>query len=61
MDWSWLSRWPLLLLGLIIIAVGVGLADAADPSDARALLLGIGAVCVGAGIVLISRDQGGDR
>jgi hypothetical protein len=59
MDWSWLSRWPLLLLGLIIIAVGVGLADAGDPSDARSLLLGIGAVCVGAGIVLISRDQGG--
>lgn len=59
MDWSWLGRWPLLLLGLCIIGAGVALSDGqGDASDARALLLGIGAVCVGAGIVLISRDRG---
>jgi hypothetical protein len=55
---DWLKRWPLLLVGLTIIGAGIGLLGAdQDPSDARALLLGIGASLVGAGIVQVVRDE----
>lgn len=55
-----LRRWPLLLTGLLVITAAIGLfGDRDDPSDARALLLGLGCVLVGAGIaIVVMRPQG---
>jgi hypothetical protein len=58
--WEELLRWPLLAVGLVIVGLSVGLAQADDPSDTRALLLGLGCVLCGAGIVLVvlgKKDQ----
>lgn len=46
-------RWPVLIAGLALIGWGVALVDTTDPSDARALLLGVGCVLVGAGLALV--------
>lgn len=51
-----LAAWPLLIAGLAVLAFAVSLAEP-DPSDVRALLSGIGAVLVGAGIVMVTRNQ----
>ena len=48
-----LARWPLLLVGLVICTYGVvELAEAEDRSDARAFVLSLGAVLLGAGLAL---------
>lgn len=49
-----LGRWPLLTLGLATIVLGVYLADEADPEGTRAFVLAVGAVLVGAGVVLVA-------
>lgn len=49
-----LSRYPLLVLGLAVLAFAAEFADPSDTEGIRALLLGIGGVCVGAGIVLVA-------
>lgn len=55
-----LARWPLLLVGLTVLGFAVALfGDREDPSDARALLLGLGCVMVGAGIVLVAWGKPG--
>ena len=51
-----LGRWPLLLVGLSLFLWGVSLAEGQDQSDARALLLGVASVLIGAGIVLVAAD-----
>jgi len=48
-----LRRWPLLLVGLALFLWGISLADGEDRSDARALLLGVASVLVGAGMVVV--------
>lgn len=54
------TRWPLLVIGGVLVAyAATSLVDLGDPSDARALLLGIGSMLLGAGLVLIV--QGVDR
>jgi uncharacterized membrane protein HdeD (DUF308 family) len=59
---STLSRWPLLVTGLTVIALGLGLfVDGDDKSDALALLLGVGCVLVGAGIVRVVEHDDHDR
>lgn len=53
------TRWPLLLIGLaVIIAAVATLSSGEDRSDARALLLGVGAILLGAGLVrLVYADR----
>lgn len=54
-------RWPLAIVGLVIIGWAVTkLSDQRDTSDARALLLGIGCVLLGAGLADIIRGGGRD-
>lgn len=57
-----LSRWPLLVTGLAVIALGIGLLGEADEkSQALALILGLGSVLVGAGIVRVVEHGDPDR
>jgi hypothetical protein len=50
------ARWPLLIAGLLLVWWSVQfLADEGDRSDARALVLGLGALLMGAGLVLVVR------
>jgi hypothetical protein len=61
--WDALGRWPLLTVGVLLVGWAVQfLADAGDRSDARALVLGVGAMLMGAGLVLIvlGPRNGGD-
>jgi uncharacterized membrane protein HdeD (DUF308 family) len=52
------KAWPLLLAGVVLVIVGTGLAESdGDPSDARALTLGVGCVLVGAGIARVIYDD----
>lgn len=52
--WAHLKRWPLLMTGLMVVILALGLyADDADTSDSLALLLGVGAVMIGSGLVLV--------
>lgn len=46
-------RWPLLIAGLALVGWAVKLVDTSDPSDARALLFGVGCVLTGAGLALV--------
>lgn len=52
-----LRRWPLLAVGLAVITAGAALADRDNPSATRAFLLGVGAVIVGAALVLVVWKQ----
>jgi hypothetical protein len=56
-----LKKWPLLLVGLALFLWGVALASDEDPSDARALLLGVASVLIGAGIVVVVGTETADR
>lgn len=49
-----LTRWPLLVMGVLLLAFAAEFSDPQDTEGIRALLLGVGSVCVGAGIVLVS-------
>ena len=53
------TRWPLLLIGLTVMAIASGMfRDSEDRSDARALMLGVGAILLGAGLVrLVYADR----
>lgn len=55
-----LTRWPLLLVGAGLIGWAVQLADTRDPSDARALLFGVGCVTLGAGLTAALRRRRDD-
>jgi hypothetical protein len=57
-----LSRWPLLVTGLAVIALSVGLLGEDDEKGkVLALMLGLGSVLVGAGIVrVVERDRDAD-
>ena len=49
-----LSKWPLLVTGLVVIALSVGLLGEQDEKGkVLALMLGLGSVLVGAGIVRV--------
>lgn len=53
-----LSRWPLLIVGLAVLTYGVlDLRDPSDPSDARAFVLAVGSLVLGAGLVLVVLDR----
>lgn len=53
-SWTdYLRKWPLLIVGLMCLGWAMTLADRDDPSDMRALLLGVGAVIVGTGLTLV--------
>jgi hypothetical protein len=54
-----LSKWPLLVTGLAVIALSVGLLGEQDEkSKVLALMLGLGSVLVGAGIVRVVEHDG---
>ena len=55
-----LRKWPLLLIGLVLFGWGVLMAQGEDQSDARALLLGVASVLIGAGIVIIVNNRDGE-
>lgn len=58
---SALSRWPLLVVGLVLIGWAVALTDQDHSSEARAVLYGIGCLLLGAGLaVLLFRAGNGD-
>lgn len=48
------ARWPLLLLGLCLLGAAAALADETQRAAVQAVLLSLGAVLVGAGIVLVA-------
>lgn len=48
-----LRRWPLLILGTLIIAWAVSITTAQDPTEARALLFGVGSVLLGSGLAVV--------
>lgn len=56
------TRWPLLIIGLIIMLLASDMFSAGeDESDARALMLGVGAILLGAGLVrLVYYDKRDD-
>lgn len=57
-----LRKWPLLLVGLALFLWGISLADGEeDKSDARALLLGVASVIIGAGMVVVVGNEVVDR
>lgn len=57
-DLKHFKAWPLLLTGIVLVMLGVGLAEYdEDPSDARAMILGVGAVLVGSGIARVLYDD----
>lgn len=53
------TRWPLLLIGLAVMVIASGMFEPGeDESDARALMLGVGAILLGAGLVrLVYADR----
>lgn len=57
-----LRRWPLLLVGLALFLWGISLAgDGEDKSDARALLLGVASMMMGAGLVVVVGNEVSSR
>lgn len=47
-------RWPLLVVGIVLIGWSVKLTiDSGDSHDARVLLTGIGCVMLGAGLAVV--------
>lgn len=49
-----LAAWPLLLVGVVVLGIGATLAyRSGDAADARAALMAVGAVLIGAGIVRV--------
>jgi hypothetical protein len=51
------KKWPLLILGVTLLLAAIPLADPPDREGIRAFLLALGAVLIGAGLVLISIGQ----
>ncbi len=54
-DWSWLRPWPLLIAAVIAFVVGAQLLGSNDARQlAGSALIVVGAVCVGAWIVMLA-------
>lgn len=58
--WEALSKWPILIVGIIMLGWGVKLVDTKDPSDARSLLIGIGCLLLGVGLGEVLRKDSDD-
>lgn len=57
MIWDALKRWPLLVIGIILIGWGTKLSS----SDGRALLFGSGSIVLGAGLAVIIMNYANDK
>lgn len=57
-DWTWLRQWPLLVAtAALIIAGEILLSGAEYRATAGFVLVNLGAVCLGAWIVLLARGE----
>jgi hypothetical protein len=59
--WEALKKWPLLIVGIVMLGWGVKLVDQKDPSDARSLLIGLGCLLLGVGLGEVLRKDCGDK
>jgi hypothetical protein len=61
MMWNAFKRWPLLVVGLLTIGWAISIQTDQDPTESRALLFGVGAVLLGAGLAVVIFGYYDDR